>query len=456
MADSSTRLEQQYALFRNLSLAPEFYRGDFTGFSRIATKAISEYFNVQRVGVWLLDNEQRALVSTVQYDSSTGEYSSGTVFPVEMAKLYFAKIFEDRSLPIHDSLTDPVTAEFRESYCRPLNIGALLDSVIHCGADIVGVICLEHVGGPRQWQLDEIFSAGILADQLGNVFALKERDHLLSTMEDHNLDLEKRIKARTSDLEDVLKNQTALLRGICHDLVNSINVVTASCELGRKNPKVDFFDRIMKACSAVVDMTQEVRSFCQFTDKYKQRPALLQENAQAPLLEVCQKSSFVLGDRMRIKSIELEIDIESLCDVVVLAEPFPLVHSVVSNLLSNAIKFSPAQSHIEVRAVHGDGDEIGLVIRDFGTGMSSEKVAEIQRAVTAVESTDGTGGEAGTGYGLMQVKFYLERYGGRMTIRSWQELADGQPAGTEVTLWLKRLYGQSLHVLNSASSHDAA
>jgi len=106
-------------------------------------------------------------------------------------------------------------------------------------------------------------------------------------------------------------------------------------------------------------------------------------------------------------------------------------------LLNNAIKFSPENGKIEVYG-RDQGDHFELVIRDYGHGMSSEKIHEITDAHGSVKSELGTKGEAGTGYGLLQVKHYLRRFDGSFTVRSWTRDSVEAPRGTEITLRLRR------------------
>ena len=92
-----------------------------------------------------------------------------------------------------------------------------------------------------------------------------------------------------------------------------------------------------------------------------------------------------------------------------------MVNLVLRNLLSNAIKFTPVEGYIfldarELRSC------IEISVQDTGMGISREG---LQRLMDQnYYSTRGTGGEAGTGLGLMLCKEFLSRNGGQMNIRS--------------------------------------
>ena len=92
-----------------------------------------------------------------------------------------------------------------------------------------------------------------------------------------------------------------------------------------------------------------------------------------------------------------------------------MVNLVLRNLLSNAIKFTPVEGHIfldarELRSC------IEISVQDTGMGISREGLQRLMGH--NYYSTRGTGGEAGTGLGLMLCKEFLSRNGGQMNIRS--------------------------------------
>ncbi len=92
-----------------------------------------------------------------------------------------------------------------------------------------------------------------------------------------------------------------------------------------------------------------------------------------------------------------------------------MINLVLRNLLSNAIKFTPADGSISVEAKELRS-HIEISVQDTGTGISQEG---LQRLMDEnYYSTRGTGGEAGTGLGLMLCKEFLSRNGGRMDIKS--------------------------------------
>ena len=111
-----------------------------------------------------------------------------------------------------------------------------------------------------------------------------------------------------------------------------------------------------------------------------------------------------------------------------MADETLLLNNVITNILTNAIKFSHRKGKIEISAFV-EGDWVKLEIRDFGVGISQDKINEFQM-LGSIHSSPGTEGEAGTGNGIILVKNYIELFGGRMLIENFG-------GGTLVSLYLK-------------------
>jgi two-component system sensor histidine kinase/response regulator len=92
-----------------------------------------------------------------------------------------------------------------------------------------------------------------------------------------------------------------------------------------------------------------------------------------------------------------------------------MINLVLRNLLSNAIKFTPEQGSICIEA-REERSHIEVLVQDTGTGIDAEGLQKLNGQL--YYSTRGTGGETGTGLGLMLCKEFLSRNGGRMRIES--------------------------------------
>lgn len=97
---------------------------------------------------------------------------------------YFHALQTARILVVHDVHSDPHTQELVSSYLQPLGITAILAVPIWCKGNIVGVLCLEHVGTPRRWALEEENFAVSIADIVRLILETHERRQAELTLQD--------------------------------------------------------------------------------------------------------------------------------------------------------------------------------------------------------------------------------------------------------------------------------
>ena len=112
--------------------------------------------------------------ATTCYQAVTGQHSSGERLYERDVPAYFNAIGHDRVVAASDAHADPRTHEFSESYLTPYGIGAMLDVPLRQEDRPLGVMCIEHVGGPRAWKVDEQNFALSLANLV--VVALADSD----------------------------------------------------------------------------------------------------------------------------------------------------------------------------------------------------------------------------------------------------------------------------------------
>jgi signal transduction histidine kinase len=101
------------------------------------------------------------------------------------------------------------------------------------------------------------------------------------------------------------------------------------------------------------------------------------------------------------------------------------VLQVLTNLLTNALKFSPAGSHVAVRASRV-GDDIRISISDQGIGIPADKVEEVFERFRQVRQND----RRGAGLGLYISKCIVVGHGGSI----WAESRLGEGSTFSFTL----------------------
>ena len=95
-----------------------------------------------------------------------------------------------------------------------------------------------------------------------------------------------------------------------------------------------------------------------------------------------------------------------------------MLTTIFRNLLSNAIKFTPNNGRITISSrVSSQDNFIELSVSDTGVGISEENINRLFKLDTG-NSTLGTNNEKGTGLGLILVKEFVEKHGGKIWVES--------------------------------------
>lgn len=129
----------------------------------------------------------------------------------------------------------------------------------------------------------------------------------------------------------------------------------------------------------------------------------------AEVVEDCLKSQQYAFEMKSLKVInEVPAGLMAYDDVSV-------ANLVLQNLLSNAVKFSYPGGEIHIQTEE-EPDCIWLLVKDNGKGITEQKLEKIFRFVT--NSSNGTGGETGTGIGLFVSKQLLDKTGGNIRVES--------------------------------------
>jgi PAS domain S-box-containing protein len=115
----------------------------------------AQALRVARLSMWRFEDERATIRCIGQYRPDPGEYVSGSILRRKDAPAYFEALERVRVISAVDARTDPRTREFLDAYLVPNDIGAMLDVPLRQDNTAVGVLCAEHVGGPRPWTVDE-------------------------------------------------------------------------------------------------------------------------------------------------------------------------------------------------------------------------------------------------------------------------------------------------------------
>jgi PAS domain S-box-containing protein len=137
---------------------------------------------VERLSVWRFDDQHAEIRCSGLYRPAADVYESGAVLHRRDAPDYFDAIERERVVAASDAAADPRTRAFRDSYLVPNGIGSMLDVPLRHDNATVGVLCAEHIGGVREWTVDEQNFAISVANLVVVAIAEEERRNALARL----------------------------------------------------------------------------------------------------------------------------------------------------------------------------------------------------------------------------------------------------------------------------------
>ncbi|MDR0391558.1 MAG: response regulator, partial [Planctomycetaceae bacterium] len=154
-------LHKQNQALIDLSKDPILTSGDFNEAAKRIAKVTATVLNAARVGVWLLMPDK--LKNIAMYVPATDQFSIDPPFNAYFYPNYIQLLKSERSISIPDTETDTILPGMADGYALG-GIRALLDTPIRINGEVVGTVCTEHAGQPREWTFEEKTFAASVAD----------------------------------------------------------------------------------------------------------------------------------------------------------------------------------------------------------------------------------------------------------------------------------------------------
>jgi hypothetical protein len=133
--------------------------------AELITKSACEIYNISCASLWNLNG--KTLEPIAEYRRDTSTFPKTNAIDISEFPSYLDVLHTSRAIDVNDVEQDPRTKELVQRL-RTQDITAILDAAVRIDGQVVGVLCLEQTGAPREWQSDEIAFAGELADQFAH------------------------------------------------------------------------------------------------------------------------------------------------------------------------------------------------------------------------------------------------------------------------------------------------
>ena len=380
---------------------------------------VANALDVDRVGVWVLIDEGRALRCRYLLQRSSKDLFQGAVLRAQDFPEYFDALRARRTLPAADALTSGLTRELRESYLQPLGITSMLDAPIYLEGRVVGVVCHEHIGPQRNWTGAESDFASAVADNIARLYHEHERQSAqtaLQAYEQHLMELHR------------MEAMGRIAAGIAHDFRGVLGAAMGYAELIRRVPQLPadadrYSQRIVEVLQRGSAMTQEVMNFGKdspVSPRVIEVPAIV--DSMGGMFRV------LLGSRIRLHLAPEPAVSRVFIDASQLER-------LLLNLVLNARDAMPDGGELTIAtkdtlADDEDGETatfVAITVTDTGIGMDAATRANVFKPFFT------TKGSEGTGLGLAIVEQIVLRAGGFIRLES-------EPRkGTTISIYMPRI-----------------
>ena len=252
---------------------------------------------------------------------------------------------------------------------------------------------------------------------------LRQRQRAEQALAGANASLERRVSARTAELEASNKELEAFSYSVSHDLRAPLRAMSGFAQLlldkggpGLPSDTRRYAERINANAVKMGKLIDELLQFSRLgRTELQLRPVDMTRVARAAIAD--------LNDQALAAGVTVEV-----ASLPVVTGDAVLLQQVFANLLSNGIKFSRGRpsAHVQV-ASHVENGDVVYDVTDNGVGFDMRYAGKLfgvfQRLHSQAEYE-------GTGVGLALVQRIVHRHGGRI----WAEAHPGKGAAFHFTL----------------------
>jgi PAS domain S-box-containing protein len=180
-------------LQRHRDVLLELARSDKSDLEKALQKICSlsaATLEVARVSYWSLQENNSAIGGEVLFLREVercDQHFKGARLGYSDCPAYFEALANKRPIVADRVLTHPATSGLSENYLKPLGISSMLDAPVWLCGEVVGVLCHEHTGPPRDWSAEEIDFVSALASMVSLALEESNRarsEHLLRESEE--------------------------------------------------------------------------------------------------------------------------------------------------------------------------------------------------------------------------------------------------------------------------------
>lgn len=351
----------------------------------------SHALEVARVGVWFFDPARDALDCDALFDGRARTWQPRVSLKMSALPTYCSAVKDRRFVATADVRREPLLDELK-AYFEQQGICALLDAAVYREGEVVGVVCHEHVGSPREWRPEEKQFAATVADLVAVFLETHARQD--AQAEQHRLELE---------LKDARRLQ-ALCRfaaGVSHDLGNLLGAVSNGVAILEKSAAPEAREVLQLISDSANQSARLARQLLSLSKKEPVQPRMVKLQGVLDSVKALAAGQLAAEWKVAFDSAE---GLEVWADATQLEQ-------VLLNLVLNARDAMPKGGTVLVRARPADAGMIELDVIDTGVGIPKENLDRIFDPFFTTRPR-------GTGIGLTVCELFASLHGGRIGVAS--------------------------------------
>lgn len=221
------------------------------------------------------------------------------------------------------------------------------------------------------------------------------------------------LKNRVNEAKEVQKKVAHDIRGPLSGIVGLAQLISEQGNENKLDEVLQLVAMIQKGGHSLLELADEILS----AEKKKEAAAHADLNSnEYNLLTFRDKLEKLFAPQAINKKIDFSVATDAKTEDIPFSRNKLL--QITGNLISNAIKFTPLKGKVEVELsiIITRSKTLSIKVKDTGSGMDQATIDEILQG--QVESSDGTGGEKGYGFGLKLVKHLIQKLNGTLSITS--------------------------------------
>ncbi|WP_375494725.1 ATP-binding protein [uncultured Nostoc sp.] len=410
--NSERRLRQHNQVLAELTNHKALFEGNLETAFKVITEKAANALEVERVSVWLFNDERTKLQCISFYERSSQKHSAGLERNLADYLIYYKALVALSTIAITDTRTDLRVQELWNKLLEPNNIVSLIDTSIWVGGKIVGTVLYEQIDTPRDWEVSEQNFVSSIAEFVALTLEVCDRKQAESTLREAKEAAEMANRAKST-----------FLGNINHDLrnpLNSILGITEALKDGVYGPVSEEQQQSLTMLeSSGKNLLELINQILDFTDTESSKIEL--QLAATSIQGLCDYSLSFVKHLAFQKNIRLRAQVPEELEPIQVDER--RIRQVFINLLTNAIKFTKEGGEVWIEIQPTSTNEyIFFSVVDTGIGMLSDDLFKLFQPFVQVENAS-TRRSTGTGLGLVMVQKIVELHGG--TVHAESQLGKG-------------------------------